>query len=145
MQEFPQQQQQMQSLLHQMQECFELLRQPMPSLAQPEGMPLHGLATGSDQQAHAPGTDDTNSSFPHLEGSSQSQGQGLSPSGIVAPAAPASGEGVLQQEQEWEDVVTAPQPAAAEAAGGAAGSAADESGADDYDADELVGDFQADL
>lgn len=134
-QEFPQQQQQFQSLLHQMQECFDLLQQPVEQVSQEAIEPaLPALATGNSNNS---------SMNKELIESVTVAGESRHPPFECAGKAlhvdlAAVSEAVSGEDQDWEDVPSVEQTVAVKPGSDAAKST------EEYDADELVGDFQPD-
>jgi hypothetical protein len=126
-QQWPQQQQQLDGLLHQMRECFELLQQPVPEQPLQElDMPA-GAADEEQvhQQMHQQRIEVAQEG---LRSASQSTNAQTATAAAVPLPAAAGVQGAPDDDQEWEDVAGQQQQQAA--------------GDADFDMDELVGDFQ---
>ncbi|WIA15304.1 hypothetical protein OEZ85_001971 [Tetradesmus obliquus] len=123
-QEWPQQRQQLDSLLHQMRECFELLQQPVPQHPLQE---QDAAADAADEVQQQQQQDLHNAVAQGAEGpASDAATTNTEPVAAEVQAAVIA-QGTADEDQEWEDV-GAQQPQAASDA--------------DFDMDELVGDFQ---
>jgi hypothetical protein len=129
-QEWPQQRQQLDSLLHQMRECFELLQQPVPqqplqehdaaaSEVQQQQQQYGGLQDAVAQEAESPMPQAANT-----QPAAAAAAESLVVVGVQSPA---------DEDHEWEDV--APQQQQQQLGRQGAADA-------DFDMDELVGDFQ---
>jgi hypothetical protein len=121
-QEWPQQRQQLDGLLHQMQECFELLQQPVPQ------QPLQELEAAACVDGVQQGQLQADAA-PHESPGSGSQAAEAQTAVAASASVTAGIQGTVDEDQEWEDV--ADQQQQQQAAGGV-----------DFDMDELVGDFQ---
>jgi hypothetical protein len=126
-QQWPEQQQQLDGLLHQMRECFELLQQPVPE------QPLQELdmpaAAADEEQMHQQMHQQLVEVAQEGLGSASQSTNAQTATAAAVPLPAATGvQGAADDDQEWEDVaVQQPQQAAGDA---------------DFDMDELVGDFQ---
>jgi hypothetical protein len=122
-QQWPQQRQQLEGLLHQLRECFKLLQQPVPQQPLQDHDPP-ACAADQVQQVHHQLDDAASEAL-------GSDSQATAAAGAAALLAVVGMQGASDEDQEWEDVAVQQQQQQQQAAGDA-----------DFDMDELVGDFQ---